>query len=587
MTRTVAVVPHTHWDREWYLPFQAFRLRLVELLDDLLPHLEADPGYAHFLLDGQLAVVDDYVAVRPAAEQAIAPARGRRPALARAVVHVAGRVPRVRARRSSATCSSASSARRRLGGAMRRRLPARHVRARGPDAPAAPAVRHRRRRGVAGRPGGGRAHRLSLGRPRRQRRAGRVPAGGLRQRRPGAARRAMASSSGSTSSPTATTTMLAGGPVLWMNGTDHLLPQPWLAEVVAKANAVQSRLGARGRVAGALPRRDRVTPRRRRRRSGRASSGRARGRTSSWAWRRTGSTCAMPRRAPSARSSASPSRRARCSSRRRRGRRHCSTRPGSASSGTRPTTRCARAPTTRSSTPSSFATARRARSARVSPIGRSAAVGAGGRRRRSGRRQPVGPHEERAGRARAPRRGRTARRPGARTPVPRNVALGEFASASMAAGIVAELEYVPRYLSARIVDAATGDERFAATRAAGGLLVTPAARQVLEALMARGRCAAAAASGRRHPGAGPQGAGARRRRARLRVGGMGRSGERGERRRGRRRRSGRRRCDRQRPRHRRRVRLPLRRRWRRRRHVQLVPAGRATSRPSSSSSTPS
>jgi mannosylglycerate hydrolase len=64
-TRTVAVVPHTHWDREWYLPFQAFRLRLVELLDDLLPELESDPSYAHFLLDGQLAVVDDHVAVRP------------------------------------------------------------------------------------------------------------------------------------------------------------------------------------------------------------------------------------------------------------------------------------------------------------------------------------------------------------------------------------------------------------------------------------------------------------------------------------------------------------------------------------------
>ncbi|MHB8467184.1 MAG: glycoside hydrolase family 38 N-terminal domain-containing protein, partial [Acidimicrobiales bacterium] len=32
---------------------------------DLLPLLENDPSYAHFLLDGQLAVVDDYLAVRP------------------------------------------------------------------------------------------------------------------------------------------------------------------------------------------------------------------------------------------------------------------------------------------------------------------------------------------------------------------------------------------------------------------------------------------------------------------------------------------------------------------------------------------
>ena len=42
--RRVHIVPHTHWDREWYLPFQTFRLRLVDLLDDLLPRLEADPS---------------------------------------------------------------------------------------------------------------------------------------------------------------------------------------------------------------------------------------------------------------------------------------------------------------------------------------------------------------------------------------------------------------------------------------------------------------------------------------------------------------------------------------------------------------
>jgi mannosylglycerate hydrolase len=66
--RRVHIVPHTHWDREWYASFQTFRLRLVDLLDDLLPRMEADPSYARFLLDGQLAVVDDYLAVRPEAE---------------------------------------------------------------------------------------------------------------------------------------------------------------------------------------------------------------------------------------------------------------------------------------------------------------------------------------------------------------------------------------------------------------------------------------------------------------------------------------------------------------------------------------
>ncbi|MBV9040530.1 MAG: alpha-mannosidase, partial [Acidimicrobiia bacterium] len=69
MARMVAVVPHTHWDREWYQPFQVFRLKLVDLLDDLLPRLEADPSYARFMLDGQMAVVDDYLELRPFAEE--------------------------------------------------------------------------------------------------------------------------------------------------------------------------------------------------------------------------------------------------------------------------------------------------------------------------------------------------------------------------------------------------------------------------------------------------------------------------------------------------------------------------------------
>jgi mannosylglycerate hydrolase len=67
--RRVHVVPHTHWDREWYQSFQTFRLRLVDLLDRLIPQMEGDPAYARFLLDGQLAVVDDYLAVRPEAEE--------------------------------------------------------------------------------------------------------------------------------------------------------------------------------------------------------------------------------------------------------------------------------------------------------------------------------------------------------------------------------------------------------------------------------------------------------------------------------------------------------------------------------------
>ena len=67
--RRIVIVPHTHWDREWYKSYQEFRLNLVELLDTLIPLLESDAGYPYFMLDGQMAVVDDYLEVRPEAEE--------------------------------------------------------------------------------------------------------------------------------------------------------------------------------------------------------------------------------------------------------------------------------------------------------------------------------------------------------------------------------------------------------------------------------------------------------------------------------------------------------------------------------------
>ena len=59
------VVPHTHWDREWYLPFEVFRLRLGSVVDGVLDTLEGDPSFTSFTLDGQAIVLDDYLDVRP------------------------------------------------------------------------------------------------------------------------------------------------------------------------------------------------------------------------------------------------------------------------------------------------------------------------------------------------------------------------------------------------------------------------------------------------------------------------------------------------------------------------------------------
>lgn len=60
----IVFVPHTHWDREWYEPFQVFRFRLVEVLDEVLELAEREPAF-RFTLDGQAAAIDDYLVIRP------------------------------------------------------------------------------------------------------------------------------------------------------------------------------------------------------------------------------------------------------------------------------------------------------------------------------------------------------------------------------------------------------------------------------------------------------------------------------------------------------------------------------------------
>ena len=68
---TFHLIPHTHWDREWYLTRAAFQARLVPVLDEVIAQLERDPE-ARFVLDGQTALLEDYLAVRPGQEGRIA-----------------------------------------------------------------------------------------------------------------------------------------------------------------------------------------------------------------------------------------------------------------------------------------------------------------------------------------------------------------------------------------------------------------------------------------------------------------------------------------------------------------------------------
>jgi alpha-mannosidase len=61
----IFLIHHTHWDREWWATFQDFRVRLVELIDDLLHTLDRDGEFRTFLLDSQTIVLRDYLEIRP------------------------------------------------------------------------------------------------------------------------------------------------------------------------------------------------------------------------------------------------------------------------------------------------------------------------------------------------------------------------------------------------------------------------------------------------------------------------------------------------------------------------------------------
>lgn len=62
------LIPHTHWDREWFLPRAAFHARLVAMFDELIDRLQTDTAFRTFLLDGQTVLVEDYLRARPERE---------------------------------------------------------------------------------------------------------------------------------------------------------------------------------------------------------------------------------------------------------------------------------------------------------------------------------------------------------------------------------------------------------------------------------------------------------------------------------------------------------------------------------------
>lgn len=64
-SKHVYVVPHCHWDAEWYFTCEDSHILLVENIDYLLDLLENDPDFRSYTFDGLSIVLDDYLQVRP------------------------------------------------------------------------------------------------------------------------------------------------------------------------------------------------------------------------------------------------------------------------------------------------------------------------------------------------------------------------------------------------------------------------------------------------------------------------------------------------------------------------------------------
>lgn len=63
--KNVHIVPHMHWDREWYFSTEESRILLVNNMEEIMEMLENNPEYPYYVLDGQTSILEDYFAVKP------------------------------------------------------------------------------------------------------------------------------------------------------------------------------------------------------------------------------------------------------------------------------------------------------------------------------------------------------------------------------------------------------------------------------------------------------------------------------------------------------------------------------------------
>jgi alpha-mannosidase len=66
LNKTAHIISHSHWDREWYLPFEKHRYYYIKLMNELILQFQKEGNaFQSFHLDGQTVLLEDYFAVHP------------------------------------------------------------------------------------------------------------------------------------------------------------------------------------------------------------------------------------------------------------------------------------------------------------------------------------------------------------------------------------------------------------------------------------------------------------------------------------------------------------------------------------------
>lgn len=63
--KNIHVIPHTHWDREWYFTAARSEIFFMNNFLDVIETLEEYSEFKYFILDGQTSLLDDYIKFRP------------------------------------------------------------------------------------------------------------------------------------------------------------------------------------------------------------------------------------------------------------------------------------------------------------------------------------------------------------------------------------------------------------------------------------------------------------------------------------------------------------------------------------------